>query len=97
MNPFENILLIGKLDMEAVKKGQQEILERLERLERSSTLTANGTSPYLTAIEFMKAVRIRRWKFNNLVCTGKIRMLKKRRKIYVPRGEVERYFKEVNE
>ncbi len=97
MNPFEGIMLIGRQDLEAIKKGQQEILDRLERIERASNQYVNGVTPYLTAIEFMKAVRIRRWKFNNLICTGKIRTLKKSRKIYVPRGEVERYFKEVNE
>ena len=97
MNPFEGIMLIGRQDLEAIKKGQQEILDRLERIERGSNQYVNGVTLYLTAIEFMKAVRIRRWKFNNLIRTGKIRTLKKSRKIYVPRGEVERYFKEVNE
>jgi hypothetical protein len=45
----------------------------------------------------MKAVRIRRWKFNCLVGSGRIMTIKKKRKIYVPKGEVERYFQEVND
>jgi len=97
MNPFDSLLLVGRQDMEQIKKGQQEILLRLERLETGSAQHTNAISPYLTALEFMKAVRIRRWKFNQLIIRGKIRIIKKRRKIYVPRGEVERYFKEVNE
>ena len=97
MNPFDGLLLVGRQDMELIKKGQQEILLKLERLETSTAQHINACLSYMTAFEFMKAVRIRRWKFNQLICTGKIRIIKKRRKIYVPRGEVERYFKEVNE
>jgi hypothetical protein len=51
----------------------------------------------VTAIEFMQAVRIRRWKFNCLVSSGKIITLKKKRKIYVPKGEIDRYFSDVKE
>jgi len=40
----------------------------------------------------MEAVRIGRTKFDQLVSTGKIRIIKKRRKIYVPVSEVDRYF-----
>jgi SAM-dependent MidA family methyltransferase len=97
MNPFDGILLVSRQDMEVLKKGQQEILQRLERLETDTKAKANASAPYITANEFMQAVRIRRWKFNCLVVSGKIRTLKKRRKIYVPRGEVDRYFKEVHE
>ena len=45
----------------------------------------------------MKAVRIRRWKFNCLIKSGKIMTMKKKRKIYVPKGEIERYFTEITE
>ncbi|GAC1430525.1 MAG: hypothetical protein NVSMB7_06840 [Chitinophagaceae bacterium] len=40
----------------------------------------------------MAAVRIRRTKFDELVKDGKIRVIKKLRKIYVPVEEVDRYF-----
>jgi len=43
-------------------------------------------------MEFMAAVRIRRTKFDDLLKFGKIRVIKKRRKIYVPVEEMDRYF-----
>jgi hypothetical protein len=56
-----------------------------------------STSPiiplrHITAKEFMAAVRICRSKFDQLVGQNKIRIIKKRRKIYVPTSEVDRYF-----
>jgi hypothetical protein len=47
---------------------------------------------HITAKEFMVAVRICRTKFDQLVSQNKIRIIKKRRKIYVPTSEVDRYF-----
>ena len=47
---------------------------------------------FITAKEFMSSVRICRTKFDQLVAQGKIKTIKKRRKIYVPSGEVKRYF-----
>ena len=41
---------------------------------------------------YMNAVGIKRWKFNQLIECNKIRTIKKKRKIYVPTGEVERFF-----
>jgi hypothetical protein len=90
-------VLIEKEDMEVLKKTQQLILEKLEKITPSSRFISDIQCPYITAGEFMKAVRIRRWKFNCLVGSGKIMTIKKKRKIYVPKGEVERYFLEVNE
>lgn len=46
----------------------------------------------ITAIEFMKAVRICRTKFDKLARGNKIRIIKKQRKIYVPMSEIDRYF-----
>jgi hypothetical protein len=40
----------------------------------------------------MKAVRICRSKFDKLVASSKIKIVKKKRKIYVPLSEVDRYF-----
>lgn len=49
-------------------------------------------NPYMTAMEFMQAVRIGRTKFDQLVAANKVKTIKKDRKIYVPAGEVETYF-----
>ncbi|MDP4244550.1 MAG: hypothetical protein Q8932_01770 [Bacteroidota bacterium] len=40
----------------------------------------------------MDAVRIRRWKFNQLIAGNKIKTIKKRRKIYVLATEIDRFF-----
>lgn len=53
------------------------------------------SSPYITAKEFMAAVRICRSSFDKLVNKGKIMTIKKGRKVYVVASEVDRYFKEV--
>ena len=95
MNRSDNFILVERQDIESIKKSQQDILNKLEKLRKSEKTSIVLNSPYVTAIEFMQAVRIRRWKFNCLVSTGKIMTLKKKRKIYVPKGEIERYFEQV--
>jgi|GEM_PF-3297935 len=47
---------------------------------------------YITAMGFMQAVWIGRTKFDEFVAANKVKTIKKDRKIYVPAGEVERYF-----
>ncbi|MFT3932828.1 MAG: hypothetical protein QM726_04355 [Chitinophagaceae bacterium] len=51
---------------------------------------------HITAKEFMAAVKIGRTKFDALVNTSKIKVIKKKRKIYVPVSEVNRYFTDAN-
>jgi SAM-dependent MidA family methyltransferase len=97
MNHSETFILVGKQDIEILKKTQQDILRKLEDLNNNGKSTAILQSSYVTANEFMQAVRIRRWKFNCLIRAEKIMSIKKKRKIYVPRGEVKRYLVEVNE
>jgi hypothetical protein len=79
-------------DLVIVFKGQQEILQRLDLLKNERSKPGLITSGYIPALEYMRAVGIKRWKFDQLIAENKIRTLKKKRKIYVPLGEVERYF-----
>jgi hypothetical protein len=51
-------------------------------------------SGYIPALEYMRRVGIKRWKFDQLIAGNKIQAIKKMRKIYVPVEEVERYFKD---
>jgi hypothetical protein len=81
-------------DLKKVIKSQQEILERLAELKKAGSDNKSIDSGYMSALEYMKAVGIKRWKFNDLIATCKIRTIKKKRKIYVPVGEVERYFRD---
>jgi len=97
MNTTDSFLLVGRADIEAIKSCQLEILKKLNELDKNNKSQDVLASPYITALEFMKAVRIRRWKFNCLVKSGKIMTMKKKRKIYVPKGEIQRYFLEVGE
>ncbi len=75
-------------DWKRLSKNQEEILELL----KNSGPKTEVNSPFITANEFMDAVRIRRSKFDHLVLNNKIETLKKGRKIYVKSSEVGRYF-----
>jgi len=84
------LVMIPEEELAFIKNTQQEILQQLKE---SYTKEPGGVSiKNITAKEFMAAVRIGRTKFDQLVSTSKIRIIKKRRKIYVPVSEVDRYF-----
>ena len=72
-----------------LKQGQFEILNHLNKMSAEPP----GIVPdYISAMDFMKAVGIKRWKFNELVSGNLIKTIKKKRKIYVSTVEVKRYF-----
>ena len=77
-----------------IKNQQLQILQHLEDLQKIKQVGIPVN--YITAKEFMAAVRIGRTKFDELVATNKIKIIKKRRKIYLAVGEVERYFKDAD-
>lgn len=85
-----NLVMISKEEWEQFKIIQTEILERV----RNPAVSKDTVVPvdYITAKEFMEAVRIKRTKFDQLIQTNKIKIIKKKRKIYVPVKEVEKYF-----
>ncbi|MEO6819779.1 MAG: hypothetical protein ABI204_08640 [Ginsengibacter sp.] len=85
-----NLVMIPQEELATLQVTQQEILKQLQNLQcvTSSTVPIR----HITAKEFMVAVRICRSKFDQLVSQNKIRTIKKRRKIYVPTSEVDRYF-----
>ena len=89
----ENVLvMIPAEDWEALIQSQKKILDRLDQISHLKLPASPISSGYLTAIEFMNAVQIRRSKFDQLVAGNKIKTIKKKRKIYVPEGEVIRFF-----
>ena len=70
-------------ELEVLKQCQRAILERLANAcDTKSSRTLELT--YVTAKQFMDAVHIRRWKFNQLIANNKIKSIKKSRRIYVP-------------
>jgi len=91
MEAFERKM---EADLAKVVKGQQEILDRLGQLKNETSKPMPISSGYIPALEYMRVVGIKRWKFDQLIAENKIRAVKKKRKIYVPVGEVERYFKD---
>jgi SAM-dependent MidA family methyltransferase len=82
------ITVIPLEEWKRLNTNQEKILDFLANL----SIKTDVSSPYITANEFMDAVRIRRSKFDQLVSENKIETLKKGRKIYVKSSEVSRYF-----
>jgi hypothetical protein len=87
-------IILPAAEWQLLKKTLVEISEKVNTLPVQQELKT-GSSPYITAKEFMAAVRICRSNFDKLVNKGKIMTLKKGRKVYVVSSEVERYFREV--
>lgn len=86
--------MIPQQEWSFIKEQQKEILEHIKMLheKRHNQMPTN----YITAKEFMDTLRIKRTKFDQLVQTNKIRIIKKERKIYVSVKEVDRYFNHIN-
>jgi hypothetical protein len=93
---FERVtmVMIPEREWMAMKTLQMEILQQVKDLHLKGP--AGIPIDHITAKEFMKAVNIGRTKFDQLVKGSKVRVVKKRRKIYVPAKEVERYFTDPN-
>jgi len=91
METLVNVVVVPEADWQKLLQGQAELLRLVQDLKGRQPATA-AVVPYITAMEFMQAVRIGRTKFDQLVAANKVKTIKKDRKIYVPVGEVERYF-----
>lgn len=84
------LVMIPKEEWEGLKTSQQDILQQLKEL---NTRGPTGIAvKHITAKEFMEAVRIKRTKFDQLVQTSRIKIIRKKRKIYVSVSEIDRYF-----
>ena len=86
-------IMISESELESIKVTLQKILIHVLVL-KTPEIATGIQHPCVTAIEFMEAVRIRRTKFDELISENKIKTIKKKRKIYVPVGKIERYFKD---
>lgn len=91
MEAMVSVIVVPEAEWKALLAGQAEMIRLVKEWQNSIPMTVS-TSPYITAMEFMQAVRIGRTKFDQLVAANKVKTIKKDRKIYVPAGEVERYF-----
>ena len=95
ISKMQSVLIIPIEEWKKSQETLQRISEHLDSLQTSRLQAGKINSPYITAKEFMTAVRICRSNFDKLVHKNKIMTLKKGRKVYVVASEVERYFKEV--
>lgn len=76
-------------ELDRLKEGQERILTCLDKMKSPKS----SISPeYIPALEFMRAVGIKRWKFDQLIAGNLIKTIKKKRKIYVAVREIQRYF-----
>ena len=84
------LVIIPQEELDFFRSTQREILQQLKELhtDRKEVITVKN----ITAKEFMSAIRICRTKFDKLVASSKIKVIKKKRKIYVPITEIDRYF-----
>ena len=91
MGTVVNVIVVPEADWQKLLQGQAELLRLVQEL-KGKVPAATTVVPYITAMEFMQAVRIGRTKFDQLVAANKVKTIKKDRKIYVPVGEIKRYF-----
>src|ERR1700733_11239696 len=87
-------ITIPKEEWAEFKSAQQELICIVNDLKQKGP--GGVVVNHITAKEFMAAVKIGRTKFDKLVNTSKIKVIKKKRKIYVPVSEVNRYFIDPN-
>jgi hypothetical protein len=86
------LVMIPEAEWMQLKETQQMILNIVRAYCEPKREIKTHLSGFLTALEFMNAVKIKRWKFDQLIGGNKIKAIKKKRRIYVPVSEVERYF-----
>jgi len=82
------LVMIPEAELNLLKSSLHDIQQQLQDVKGNRQTAVK----FMTAIEFMAAVRIRRTKFDQLVKLGRVKVIKKSRKIYVPVEEVSRYF-----
>ncbi len=84
------MVMLPEEEWSLIKSAQLEILNTLKEL----ALKENNTSLklYLPALEFMKAVNIKRSKFDQLVKSNQVKVVRKGRKLYVHSNEIKKYF-----
>lgn len=87
------LIMIPQDQWQSMINTQNTILERLKAMH---TKQPAFQIKYISAIKFMNAVGIKRTKFDELVHANKLKTIKKKRKIYLPVTEIDRYFTDPN-
>ena len=89
-----NLVVLPEEEWTAIKEKNEQILALLKESKQLAPQPTGSIVGYITPKEFMTAIRIKRTKFDQLVGSGKIKVIKKRHKIYIPATEIDRYFKD---
>ena len=90
-----HMIVLLKEEWGQLKANQNEMLLLLKDFKNGFKLsTPRNLSEYITANEFMQAVKIGRTKFDQLVQSNKVKTIKMHRKIYVPVTGIDRYFQQ---
>lgn len=84
---MKSIVVLTEEAFESIVKGQKEIISKIEELKGNAS-----PKEYYTVKEFMSKVKIGRSKFDQLIAQNEIDYVRKGRKIYIPSGEIDKYF-----
>jgi hypothetical protein len=87
-----HFVMIPNEELNELKKIQLRILDLIERKTKAETSKQiqKGTE-YITAQEFMDALSISRSTFDSLRDENKIKVIQKRRKLYLEKNAIEKY------
>lgn len=87
-----HFVMIPNEELNQLKKVQLRILDLIERKAKAENNNQihKGTE-YITAQEFMDALSISRSTFDALRDENKIKVIQKRRKLYLKKDEIEKY------
>jgi hypothetical protein len=88
------LVMIPKETWEVIVTSQLQILQEINEIKKEPK--AGMLIKNISAIDFMKAIGVKRTKFDQLVSENKIKIIKKKRKIYVPISEIDRYFNDAS-
>jgi len=88
----EITLKVPSEDLASIMDEIRKMTAKLDEIKFAMSTERRVGARFITASEFMEAVKIKRWKFDQLIGQNKIRTIKKERKIYVLATEVDRYF-----
>ena len=86
MTQIKQVIELPAEEFQQLRETSRRILSALENLKIVTP------TEYVTPIEFMTETKISRWKFDAMRDCGKLKVIQRGRKLYVPREEIQKYF-----
>jgi len=81
------MVMLPESALNQLQETENRILEKLYLLQEKEI-----SKEYLTALEFMEKTKMSRASFDQKRSRNKFKVIKIRRKLFIPAGEVKRYF-----